>query len=35
MPEGLKRVLELPEKLETLPNNLSLIHQFISSRLAE
>ncbi len=34
MPEGLQRVLDLPEKLETLPNNLSLIRQFISSRLA-
>jgi threonine synthase len=34
MPEGLKRVLELPEKLEILPNKLSLIRQFISSRLA-
>ena len=33
MPEGLKRVLDLPEKLEILPNKLSLIRQFISSRL--
>ena len=34
MPDGLKRVLELPEKLDILPNKLSLIRQFISSRLA-
>jgi threonine synthase len=33
MPEGLKRVMDLPERLETLPNDLSLIRQFISSRL--
>jgi threonine synthase len=34
MPEALKRVLDLPEQLEILPNKLSLIRQFISSRLA-
>jgi threonine synthase len=34
MPEALQRVLDLPERLEILPNNLSLIRQFISSRLA-
>jgi threonine synthase len=34
MPEALQRVLDLPEKLETLPNKLSLIRHFISSRLA-
>ena len=34
MPEGLQRVLDLPEKLDILPNKLSLIRQFISSRLA-
>jgi threonine synthase len=34
LPEGLERLLSLPEKLEILPNNLSLIRQFISSRLA-
>ena len=34
MPEGLKRVLDLPERLEILPNDLTLIRQFISSRLA-
>ncbi len=34
MPEGLRRVLDLPEKLEIMPNKLSLIRQFISSRLA-
>src|SRR5215469_3729503 len=34
MPEGLKRVLDLPEQLDTMPNNLALIRQFISSRLA-
>jgi threonine synthase len=34
MPEALKRVLDLPEKLEILPNKLSLIQHFISSRLA-
>ncbi len=34
MPEALSRVLDLPEKLEVLPNKLSLIRQFISSRLA-
>jgi threonine synthase len=33
MPEGLQRVLDLPEQLEILPNKLSLIRQFISSRL--
>jgi threonine synthase len=33
MPDALKRVLELPETLEFLPNKLSLIRQFISSRL--
>jgi threonine synthase len=34
MPEELRRVLDLPERLEVLPNNLALIRQFISSRLA-
>ena len=34
LPEGLERLLALPEKLEILPNKLSLIRQFISSRLA-
>jgi threonine synthase len=34
MPEGLRRVMELPERLDILPANLSLIRQFISSRLA-
>ena len=34
MPDGLKRVLDLPERLEILPNDLTLIRQFISSRLA-
>lgn len=34
MPEELRRVLDLPEQLEVLPNNLALIRQFISSRLA-
>lgn len=34
LPERLERLLGLPEKLEILPNNLSLIRQFISSRLA-
>jgi threonine synthase len=33
MPEGLKQVLDLPERLDILPNTLSLIRQFISSRL--
>lgn len=33
MPDGLKRVLDLPERLDTLPNDLALICQFISSRL--
>ena len=34
MPEALKRVLDLPEKLDVLPNDLALIRRFISSRLA-
>ena len=34
MPDALKRLLDLPEKLEILPNKLSLIQHFISSRLA-
>ena len=34
MPDGLGRVLDLPERLDILPNKLSLIRQFISSRLA-
>lgn len=34
MPEGLQRVMELPEQLDILPADLSLIRQFISSRLA-
>ncbi|HXS05687.1 MAG TPA: threonine synthase [Rhizomicrobium sp.] len=33
MPDALKRVLELPEQLDVLPNDLTLIRQFISSRL--
>jgi threonine synthase len=33
LPEQLERLLALPEKLEILPNKLSLIRQFISSRL--
>ena len=35
MPPELQRVLDLPEQLDILPNNLALIRQFISSRLAE
>jgi threonine synthase len=34
MPEGLKKVMNLPEKLDILPNDLTLLRQFISSRLA-
>ena len=34
MPEGLQRVMDLPETLEILPADLSLIRHFISSRLA-
>ena len=34
MPEGLKKIMDLPEKLEILPNDLALLRQFISSRLA-
>jgi threonine synthase len=34
MPEGLQRVMELPEQLDILPADLPLIRQFISSRLA-
>ena len=34
LPGPLKRVMELPEKLDILPNELALIRQFISSRLA-
>lgn len=33
MPAALKKVMDLPEKLECLPNDLSLLRQFISSRL--
>jgi threonine synthase len=33
LPEQLERLLALPETLEILPNKLSLIRQFISSRL--
>jgi threonine synthase len=33
MPDGLKKVMDLPEKLEMLPNDLTLLRQFISSRL--
>jgi threonine synthase len=33
LPERLERLLALPEKLDVLPNKLSLIRQFISSRL--
>jgi threonine synthase len=33
LPEQLQRLLALPETLEILPNKLSLIRQFISSRL--
>ncbi|MBA2589611.1 MAG: threonine synthase [Alphaproteobacteria bacterium] len=34
MPESLKKVMDLPEKLDILPNDLTLLRQFISSRLA-
>lgn len=34
LPEPLERLLTLPETLDILPNKLSLIRQFISSRLA-
>ena len=34
MPAPLQRVMNLPEKLENLPNDPALIRQFISSRLA-
>ena len=34
MPQALRRVMDLPERLEILPNELALIRQFISSRLA-
>ncbi len=34
MPPALQSVMTLPERLEILPNNLALIRQFISSRLA-
>ncbi len=34
MPEGLRKVMDLPEKLDFLPNDLALLRQFISSRLA-
>ena len=34
MPDGLKKVMDLPEKLDILPNDLSLLRQFISNRLA-
>ncbi|MBW8709163.1 MAG: threonine synthase [Alphaproteobacteria bacterium] len=34
MPQGLKKVMDLPEKLDILPNDLTLLRQFISSRLA-
>ena len=34
MPDGSQRALDLPERLDILPNDLSLIRQFISSRLA-
>ena len=34
MPDGLKKVMDLPEKLDLLPNDLSLLRQFISNRLA-
>lgn len=34
LPERLEQLLSLPEKLEILPNKVSLIRQFISSRLA-
>jgi threonine synthase len=33
MPPALQKVMTLPEKLEILPNDLTLIRQFISSRL--
>jgi threonine synthase len=33
MPDGLKTVMDLPERLEILPNDLTLLRQFISSRL--
>ena len=34
LPDGLKKVMDLPEKLDVLPNDLALLRQFISSRLA-
>jgi threonine synthase len=33
MPQGLQKVMDLPERLEILPNDLTLLRQFISSRL--
>jgi threonine synthase len=33
MPDGLKKVMDLPEKLDVLPNDLSLLRKFISNRL--
>ena len=34
VPAALQKVMNLPEKLEILPNDLALIRQYISSRLA-
>ena len=33
MPDGLRKVMDLPEKLDVLPNDLSLLRKFISNRL--
>ena len=34
MPDGLKKLMHQPERLDVLPNELAVIRQFISSRLA-
>ncbi len=33
MPDGLRKVMDLPEKLDVLPHDLSLLRKFISNRL--
>jgi threonine synthase len=33
MPAGLQKLMDLPEKLDVLPNDLSLLRQFISNKL--
>ena len=33
MPDGLRKVMDLSEKLDVLPNDLSLLRKFISNRL--